>query len=233
MGAIQEEFLAKAAAAARASGHLFSGVCGVRGGARVGVGNVAPGGGGEQSLWAEAGASAAGRNGDDGAADAGVSAWGVGCGRGELGEVRGLVVVLPRADGVAAVAERGLSELQSGAGGDDGGTVRHGSFKDVVDGSGSGGEGAGGVRLSSGDIGTQVKTVPEMEQEEYFGVDREPNRMDGWVARELASCSGVNLAVAGFRFLGFSGGCKPMSEDRDMGDQGQTDAPKSWTWGPS
>ena len=37
-----------------------------------------------------------------------------------------------------------------------------------------------------------------MGQAEYFRVKREPNRVDRRVAGELASCSGVNLAVAGF-----------------------------------
>jgi hypothetical protein len=36
-----------------------------------------------------------------------------------------------------------------------------------------------------------------MGQAEYFRVKREPNRVDRRVAGELASCSGVNLAVAG------------------------------------
>jgi hypothetical protein len=39
--------------------------------------------------------------------------------------------------------------------------------------------------------------VPKMGQDEYFGVNREPNRMDERVAGAQASCSGVNLAVAG------------------------------------
>jgi hypothetical protein len=41
------------------------------------------------------------------------------------------------------------------------------------------------------------RVVPKMERVEYFRGNRESIRMDGWVAGEHASCSGVNLAFAG------------------------------------
>jgi hypothetical protein len=42
-----------------------------------------------------------------------------------------------------------------------------------------------------------VKSLPKMEREEYFRVDREWIRVDGRSAADQASCCGVNLAFAG------------------------------------
>jgi hypothetical protein len=49
--------------------------------------------------------------------------------------------------------------------------------------------------------------VPKMGQEEYFRVNRGPNRMDVRVAKAQASCCGVNLAVAEFWGCCFLRGC--------------------------
>ena len=70
----------------------------------------------------------------------------------------------------------------------------------------------------------------------YFGVNREPNRVDERWAGAEASCCGVNLAVAGLGVRGcgiFSAGCEPCPFAVCVGD-GVTDAlrtfPGSKTW---
>jgi len=50
-----------------------------------------------------------------------------------------------------------------------------------------------------------VSAVPKMGQEEYFRLNREPNRIDERVAGTQASCCGVNLALAGSGVRGYGG----------------------------
>jgi hypothetical protein len=53
--------------------------------------------------------------------------------------------------------------------------------------------------------------APKMGQEDYFRVNRGPNRMDSRVAGAHASCYGVNLDFAGWGFGGVVLGVFPQA----------------------